>query len=58
MRGWEFAVESQGKKLILIVGGGGRCQEWQVANMSNYKFDSVLANRPLAVVDTKSRDQR
>ena len=34
-----------------------RCQEWQAANMLGTNL-IVLANRSLAMVDTKSRDQR
>lgn len=31
--------------------------EWEVANMSHYTFGSVLENRPLTVVNNKSRNQ-
>lgn len=50
--------EAEGKGL----GGGGegrgeKVSEWQVANMSDYIFDSVLESRCLTMVN-KSRNQK
>lgn len=36
---------------------GIKVSEWQVATMSDYKFESVLEDRPLTMVETKSREQ-